>query len=472
MLLLIIICLIETCLTQKKDKQYIEVTGLQNFEIKDFIPKNLSEKQKVTFTLTYEDGEIPIFVICDNQPHFNTLTNYESIQNQNCLSDINAYDQKSEIQSISLTKNVKSQAFQKHFNIYQIDNQNMFVGAYSKKQSTFLMTAIIQSLYNCGKECKNGGSCFYGICECQEGTFGDDCSIIGIDIKDQLKLSPNKLYYLSLYSTGATFQRILSNQIPLKQQCYAEKPFIDQGSILITNLLQLNYDQIQNCRNLTKTLQDEIKIKQNAYITFKIYSQYDVNILINSDQDDGLSKMMMIIFIPLCIVFFFLLVCCCVKIYQKKLPQTQIHKKVDQDFEASFVNLYMPTLKFQQVKEIIQDDINQQETYCSICLEKFTLQNNVKVTYCKHIYHSQCLSIWIKKIKICPLCRAPLDEKTLAQLMPLRSQTLIDQISSKSQSNNNKLKILSLNSLSSLNGANTQNAFQHLNYQRSLVLVE
>ncbi|CAK82108.1 unnamed protein product (macronuclear) [Paramecium tetraurelia] len=470
--ILILICLLDACLSQKKDQQYFEVTGLQNFDIKDIFPQNVSDKQKLTLTLTYKDGEVPILIICEDQPKNNTLTNYETIQDYNCMSDINAYEQKFQIQSISLTKNVKSQAFQKHFNIYQIENQNMFVGAYSKSQQKYLMSAILQSLYNCGKDCKNGGSCFYGICECLEGTFGDDCSIAAIDINDQVKLSPDKLYYLSLSSIGTTFQRILSNQIPLKQKYYAEKPYIEEGSLLITNLLQLNYDQIYNCRNLTKALQDEIKIKQDAYFTFKIYSQYDVNILINNNQDNGLQSIMMMIFIPLSVIFFLLFACCCVKFYKKKLELIQNEKKVEKDAETSILNLYLPTLKYSQAKEIIQEEISEQESYCSICLEIFTLENDVKMAYCKHIYHSQCLQLWMKKIKICPLCRAPLDEKTLSSMIPLKSQTLIEQISSKSQLGNNKQTIISLNSLSRLNGPNTQNAFQHLNYQRSLVLVE
>ncbi|CAD8060292.1 unnamed protein product [Paramecium sonneborni] len=471
MITLILFCLLPSSFSQTKNQRYFEVIALQIFNTKDIVPKNLSEKQKITITLAYEEGEIPILVICNKQPQINDMISYETIQKENCISDINAYDQKFQNQSISLIKNQKSQAFQKNFNIYQFQSSNMFVGAYSKLQSTYSIFVYIQSLYNCAKECQNGGSCFYGLCECIEGTFGDDCSISGLNIKDQLKLSPDKLYYLSLYSAGSTFQRILSNQIPLRQQCYAEIPFIDQGSLLITNVLQLTYDKIQYCKNMTETLQEEIKIKQNAYIIFKVYSQFDVNILLNNNDNDSLQRIMMMIFIPLCVILFFFLICCCVKFYRQKLEQAQIHKKIEQTEAGNYVNQYMPTIKFSQVKDIIQEDINEKDVYCSICLEQFDRQNDVKVTYCKHIYHSQCLSMWLFKIKICPLCRAPLDEKTLTSLMHQRSQTLIDQISSKSSANN-KLKITSLNSLSSLNGPINQNAFQHLNYQRSLVLVE
>ncbi|CAD8152025.1 unnamed protein product [Paramecium pentaurelia] len=475
MLTLMLFCLWKTSFSQTKDQRYYNVKGLQNFGINEMFHKYLSEKQKVTITLTYEDGEIPFLLVCDNKPDVNKMTDYDLIQKENCKIDINAYDLKQQIQTISLTKNQKSQTFQRNFNVYYIDNTNLFIGAYSKLQSTFNISAKIQSLYNCAKECKNGGSCFYGVCECYEGTFGNDCSIIGFNIKDQLKLSSNKLYYLPLYLTGTTFQRILSNQIPIRQQCYVETPFIDQGSLLITNTLQLTYDKIYYCRNLTEALQNESQIKLNAYFIFKIYSEYDVSIVLNNNSSDGIQKIMMMIFIPLFVLIFFLLVCCGVKFYKKKLEQTQIPIKIEQNVEKkfiNFINFYIPTHKFEQIKEIIQEEINEKDLYCSICLEIFILQHDVKVTYCKHIYHSECLTLWIQKIKICPLCRAPLDEKTLASLIPQRSLTLIDQISSKSQSDYNKLKIFSMNSLSSLNGPNTQQAFQNLNYQRSLVMVD
>jgi len=44
-----------------------------------------------------------------------------------------------------------------------------------------------------------------------------------------------------------------------------------------------------------------------------------------------------------------------------------------------------------------------EEKTCSICLES----NNVGWTEvkCKHLFHFECLKIWIEKSKTCPICR-------------------------------------------------------------------
>ncbi|CAD8143639.1 unnamed protein product [Paramecium octaurelia] len=473
MITFILICLWKTSLSQTQDQQYIDVKGFQFFTINGILYKQLSDKQKVTITLTYKVGEFPILLICDDKPQDDKINDYNSISKENCKIDINAYDQKVEMQTLSLTKKEKSQSFQANFNVYYIDNPNIFIGAYSKLQSTFNISSKIQSLYNCAKECKNRGRCIYGICECQEGTFGDDCSVVGTNIKDLIKLSPNTLYYFDLYSTGTPFYRTLSNSIPIRQQCYVETPFFDEGSLIITNILELSNEQIEECKNLTQALEDESQIKLNSYFIFKIYSKFEVSIISNDSNADGLSKIMMMIFIPVFVLIFFLLVCCGVKFYKRKLDETQVPIKVEQQSEEkNFINLYIPTYKFEQVKELIQEEVNINDLYCSICLDAFSTEHDVKVTYCKHIYHSECLTLWIQKTKICPLCRAPLDEKTLASLINQRSETMIDQILSKIQPESKQIKIFTLNSLSSLNGPNTLQAFQNLNYQGSLVFVE
>ncbi|CAK67392.1 unnamed protein product (macronuclear) [Paramecium tetraurelia] len=458
----------------------MDVKGLQLFAINGIFYKQLSDKQKVTITLTYQEGEFPILLICDDKPQDDKINDYNSIQKENCKIDINAYDQKVEMQTLSLTKKEKSQTFQANFNVYYMDNSNIFIGAYSEHQSTFNISSKISSLYNCAKECKNRGRCANGVCECQEGTFGDDCSVVGVNIKDQIKLSPNTLYYQDLYSTGTSFQRTISNSIPIRQQCYVEMPFFDEGSLIITNTLEISNEKIEECKNLTQALENESQIKLNSYIIFKIYSEFDVSIISNDGKGDGLSKIMMMIFIPVFVLIFFLLVCCGVKFYKRKLDETQVPIKVEQqNEEKNFINLYIPTHKFEQVTELIQEEVNIKDLYCSICLDAFSSEHDVKITYCKHIYHSECLTLWIQKtkvilinIQICPLCRAPLDEKTLAQLINQRSETMIDQILTKIQPDSKQIKIFTLNSLSSLNGPNTQQAFQNLNYQRSLVFVE
>lgn len=42
---------------------------------------------------------------------------------------------------------------------------------------------------------------------------------------------------------------------------------------------------------------------------------------------------------------------------------------------------------------------------CCICLEKFKLDDIVRVLECKHCYHKECLNIWLQEHHTCPICR-------------------------------------------------------------------
>ncbi|GFS94604.1 hypothetical protein NPIL_172991 [Nephila pilipes] len=42
---------------------------------------------------------------------------------------------------------------------------------------------------------------------------------------------------------------------------------------------------------------------------------------------------------------------------------------------------------------------------CSICLDKFKLNEDAKKLLCKHIFHSNCITPWLKGHDTCPVCR-------------------------------------------------------------------
>lgn len=48
---------------------------------------------------------------------------------------------------------------------------------------------------------------------------------------------------------------------------------------------------------------------------------------------------------------------------------------------------------------------------CSICIEKYTLDDIVSVLDCKHIYHTNCIKEWGKYKPECPLCKKKINEK-------------------------------------------------------------
>lgn len=51
------------------------------------------------------------------------------------------------------------------------------------------------------------------------------------------------------------------------------------------------------------------------------------------------------------------------------------------------------------------DDPEQRE--CCICLNKPCVGEEISILPCLHAYHSKCISDWLAKRKLCPLCRKP-----------------------------------------------------------------
>lgn len=43
---------------------------------------------------------------------------------------------------------------------------------------------------------------------------------------------------------------------------------------------------------------------------------------------------------------------------------------------------------------------------CAICLEGFDGGRNRALTYCRHIYHEDCLKGWLRDHIRCPMCRS------------------------------------------------------------------
>jgi len=41
---------------------------------------------------------------------------------------------------------------------------------------------------------------------------------------------------------------------------------------------------------------------------------------------------------------------------------------------------------------------------CVICLDEMKENELLTIIFCSHLFHKQCIDMWIKKKTICPLC--------------------------------------------------------------------
>ncbi|XP_016439876.1 RING-H2 finger protein ATL29-like [Nicotiana tabacum] len=82
-----------------------------------------------------------------------------------------------------------------------------------------------------------------------------------------------------------------------------------------------------------------------------------------------------------------------------------------------------PTFTYSSVKDY------RRETYgleCAICLVEFDDNSLLRlVTSCNHVYHQDCIDLWLESHKTCPVCRASLDSPKMLQK---RSHTMTNNV--------------------------------------------
>lgn len=62
----------------------------------------------------------------------------------------------------------------------------------------------------------------------------------------------------------------------------------------------------------------------------------------------------------------------------------------------------IPQIKYKRIS--YRNKVINNET-CPVCHEDFVEGERLKKLHCNHIYHNDCISVWLKKEKKCPFCK-------------------------------------------------------------------
>ncbi|ELQ40024.1 hypothetical protein MCOR02_010962 [Pyricularia oryzae] len=52
---------------------------------------------------------------------------------------------------------------------------------------------------------------------------------------------------------------------------------------------------------------------------------------------------------------------------------------------------------------------------CTICMDDLSLGDEATVLPCKHFFHGECVTIWLKEHNTCPICRTPMEQRSSAE---------------------------------------------------------
>lgn len=58
-----------------------------------------------------------------------------------------------------------------------------------------------------------------------------------------------------------------------------------------------------------------------------------------------------------------------------------------------------------KIKKVKESDLENLLNECSICLDEYKINDKIMILDCEHIYHKECIKLWLDKNDNCPICR-------------------------------------------------------------------
>ncbi|KAG9159126.1 hypothetical protein Leryth_026211 [Lithospermum erythrorhizon] len=97
---------------------------------------------------------------------------------------------------------------------------------------------------------------------------------------------------------------------------------------------------------------------------------------------------------------------------RRHLPRTRgLYPPRTRGLDAEIIN----SLPLFLLSTLESDETAVTESECSICLRSFEDHEMVRVLpICHHVFHSECVDIWLTTRSSCPLCRTSVDHSICA----------------------------------------------------------
>ena len=267
----------------------------------------------------------------------------------------------------------------------------------SLKQTNFLIKIEYFNNSFCVNSCSGNGNCVLGVCICSDFYSGLDCSIpydelqLPTTISGAIPSYSYKFFRIKLnknansptieidgkYNSN-TFCYFLNNEnnnLWPSMFLYDQSSFVDNNSIFsvssqgthLSLFMSLFCDQDTDCFY-------DIKYSQN--VSYK--SQYYIIIALVCT---------IALFVTLGVPF--------AVVYYCKRRRQNFH--YINHISSENLNVLFP--------ESLWNSLNNENSVCSICFETFDNESRVRILYCQHVFHSECIDQWACLQAVCPMCK-------------------------------------------------------------------
>ncbi|KAL4479516.1 hypothetical protein ABPG72_011838 [Tetrahymena utriculariae] len=335
---------------------------------------------------------------------------------------------------------------------YDCSKPSNYVMMQNYQYSENIQETVLQNLEFDSNSLRNGK--FYHIYDIQlDGSFYIQISL-SQESKNKLMSENNQQKYLEIYYTldkqnlqgiGVADKKFaqLSQKFPLEeflnsndsvelfidefhpQQKQIINEFGNQDQQILLFGFRLNESGLINNQDSIKfhikfVLKDKVDLANQSLNFFNFFKENQVVSIL-------LILLLILILILFSLIIFIKRNSSIIEQTQQQYQAAQLEKKLkkEEEFQKIFDLIYhfifneetkkrhWPHL-FNQSQQSIQNT-NSEQPSCSICLQEFEMDDEVRLTYCTHFFHSDCLKQWLKKQKNCPNCRNDLTESCLQE---------------------------------------------------------
>ncbi|CAD8057158.1 unnamed protein product [Paramecium sonneborni] len=394
-------------------KGYKQMSGQINIETDIFDRINLTVDQRLIITLSnYYSHKLPLFLICRKSPSFSKIPDYFAIKNNQCVTDLNSYDFQKSSQTIVIEFQPQDNNYLNIIHLTKSAKANILV--YLEQKSDFVINFDIQDKNVCYVICQNQGICKDGQCMCPEGFIGNDCSLKVSDLSAQQELDPFTIYYLNIREQNS-LRFDFTERCSFTFHCIGENPFYSRGELEFQSYIEILQEDSQKCLEQINSYNLQFSLHTQPLYLFTSNNQ----IQIASDSSESSNKNTIVYIVTsIGLSLLLIIIFACFKC-KKSTPQINSLFGVSSSMSQKIalirqMNKFMPIQTYQElIKKFpgLSDDQS-----CPICLENYKEDHKIRVSYCTHFFHSECLDLWIEKNEICPTCRSSLNYETLNKL--------------------------------------------------------